>query len=608
MWHNIFLVEKDYTDLNTTFIKIILRMSKTIIYGHDIDEYLRCPYRFIKSKKEGVESSDYLDSNFVKEVLIRNGIKFEKEIFSTMDWKKTSEPLEKLVKKECIVQLPLIVLNGSDIREDVPSDFSKIRFVGRPDMLICTGKGIFPADIKHHKNITKIDVYRLGFYAFLIKVKFGFSPATGLILGKAGIQEIDIQSAYWDVIALIDNMYQDFLDKSAVRPRRSQECEICSLKEECLVDLRTRKDLTLIHGIGPIKAKKLKEEGIKNIDDLLNQDKYKLFRLRAKSLTENRIIKIGDFFIPDGNYVFFDIETDMGEKVWLIGYLYKNKFMFLYADKLKEEKKIISEFLIFLKTIKNPILISYSCSNFDWNLIYGAIRRHKLNYKFIEKIPHYDIGLLLKRSYIFPNMSFKLKEIGSFLNYPFKHDDLDGRLVASAYLKHLETKKELSQKYLDYNEDDVRAIPFIISKVNEQKGVLVDIIEKKEKQSTGRKHIKWSDEDIAIIVKRYPIKGSIIKELLNRGHSRDSIRVKAIELGIRCKFTGGTGRKLTIEDMKNLAKKRGGKCLSVKYINSTTKLKWQCKEGHEWEVAPTNIKSGTWCPWCAYYRRLKKGK
>jgi predicted RecB family nuclease len=501
-------------------------------------------------------------------------------------------------------------MNGSEIKGDVPGYFSKIRFIGRPDMLICTGKGIFPADIKHHKKITKTDVYRLGFYAFLIKVKFGFSPTIGLILGKAGTQEIDIQSAYWDVIALIDNIYQDFLDKSSVHPRRSQECERCSLKKECLVDLRTRKDLTLIYEIGPVRAEKLKKEGIENIDDLLKQEKYKLYRLRAKSLLDNQIIKIRDFNFPSGNHIFFDIETDMGEKVWLIGYLYKNKFMSLYADTLKEEKKIISNFINFLKSIDNPILISYSCSNFDWNLIYGAIRRHKLNYKFFENIPHYDIGLFLKRSYIFPNMSFKLKEIGAFLNYPFKHDDLDGILVASAYLEHLETGIKLSKKYLEYNEDDVRVIPFIISKVNKQKDVLVDIIERKEKLSTGRKRISWSDEDIAILIKQYPIKGSIIKELLNRGHTRDSIRVKAIELGIRCKFTGGIGRKLksTIEDMQDMAKHRGGKCISKQYVDSVTKLKWRCKAEHEWDTAPRNIKNGSWCPWCAYYRRLKKRK
>ena len=55
---------------------------------------------------------------------------------------------------------------------------------------------------------------------------------------------------------------------------------------------------------------------------------------------------------------------------------------------------------------------------------------------------------------------------------------------------------------------------------------------------------------------------------------------------------------LTIEEMKEIAKNRGGECLSSEYINYTTKLKWKCSEGHEWEASPSHIKRGEWCPYC----------
>jgi thiol-disulfide isomerase/thioredoxin len=57
--------------------------------------------------------------------------------------------------------------------------------------------------------------------------------------------------------------------------------------------------------------------------------------------------------------------------------------------------------------------------------------------------------------------------------------------------------------------------------------------------------------------------------------------------------------KLTIEDMIDIAKKKGGKCLSKKYINIHTLLKWQCKQGHEWMSSPAHIKYTSWCPYCA---------
>ena len=54
-----------------------------------------------------------------------------------------------------------------------------------------------------------------------------------------------------------------------------------------------------------------------------------------------------------------------------------------------------------------------------------------------------------------------------------------------------------------------------------------------------------------------------------------------------------------INDMKELAKKRGGKCLSTKYINMYTKLKWKCNKNHIWETSPQVIKIGCWCPRCS---------
>jgi hypothetical protein len=41
-----------------------------------------------------------------------------------------------------------------------------------------------------------------------------------------------------------------------------------------------------------------------------------------------------------------------------------------------------------------------------------------------------------------------------------------------------------------------------------------------------------------------------------------------------------TPRKLTIEDAKELAEKRGGKLISKEYINCSEKLEFECYKGH----------------------------
>ena len=58
------------------------------------------------------------------------------------------------------------------------------------------------------------------------------------------------------------------------------------------------------------------------------------------------------------------------------------------------------------------------------------------------------------------------------------------------------------------------------------------------------------------------------------------------------------GKKSTIEEMKIMAHKKWGKCLSEKYVNNNTKLKWQCEKGHVWDSIPHGIKKGQWCPVC----------
>lgn len=58
---------------------------------------------------------------------------------------------------------------------------------------------------------------------------------------------------------------------------------------------------------------------------------------------------------------------------------------------------------------------------------------------------------------------------------------------------------------------------------------------------------------------------------------------------------------LTIEEMHSIAKKRRGKCLSKKYTNAQTKLKWKCSEGHQWYAIPNSVKRGNWCPKCHYF-------
>jgi hypothetical protein len=77
--------------------------------------------------------------------------------------------------------------------------------------------------------------------------------------------------------------------------------------------------------------------------------------------------------------------------------------------------------------------------------------------------------------------------------------------------------------------------------------------------------------------------------------------------GSWCPYCAGKAMH-TINDMHKLARKNNGRCLSVKYVNSNTKLKWECEKGHLWMAKPNKILAGQWCPVCRYVRVAEKLK
>ena len=133
-------------------------MNEVVILGQDIDEYIKCPYRLVKTKRECKKPSDYLESDFVQEVLIKEGLKFEEKILSQVEWEKTNEPLEKLLQKRCIIKHPLIRVFGSKVKKDFPEWFYNVLLVGCPDLIIpdLYNSNPVPIDIKHHRYLTTI--------------------------------------------------------------------------------------------------------------------------------------------------------------------------------------------------------------------------------------------------------------------------------------------------------------------------------------------------------------------------------------------------------------------------------------------------------------------
>ena len=54
----------------------------------------------------------------------------------------------------------------------------------------------------------------------------------------------------------------------------------------------------------------------------------------------------------------------------------------------------------------------------------------------------------------------------------------------------------------------------------------------------------------------------------------------------------------TNEEMRKLAEEYGGRCLTDRPLSIDVKMRWQCKNGHEWESSFSDIIDGKGCPEC----------
>ena len=78
--------------------------------------------------------------------------------------------------------------------------------------------------------------------------------------------------------------------------------------------------------------------------------------------------------------------------------------------------------------------------------------------------------------------------------------------------------------------------------------------------------------------------GTRTSEMLNTSHG---VHIALERLNIQSKLC------------QEVAKSINGKCLSTKYVNSNTNMKWQCNEGHIWEREFAGVKVGEWCRRCS---------
>jgi hypothetical protein len=125
--------------------------------------------------------------------------------------------------------------------------------------------------------------------------------------------------------------------------------------------------------------------------------------------------------------------------------------------------------------------------------------------------------------------------------------------------------------------------------INAGKRLTIELMRKIAKTNKGR-----------CLSREYAGIDTKLKWECSKGHKWEATPYM-VRMGYWCRVCSGHPR-LSIEDMKEIAEERGGRCLSVKYVNDSAKLQWKCAREHKWEASANSIRNGKWCPECSSSR------
>jgi len=266
------------------------------------------------------------------------------------------------------------------------------------------------------------------------------------------------------------------------------------------IEWRLIRPVSIVPGIGDVSAERLRGVGIRTVEELaaapaetvcqtaLYGRLPEILQARARAIVANRPVFLRRPESTGEHDVFLDIETDLEPNldkkyIWLIGLCVggRGKYHSFFADIPKEEKTILRDFLNFMEGHPKVRILTCSGSRFEERVIRRRLTIHGLPLFVCDRM--IDLHQEIPQTVALPTSSYQVKEIGSFFGYQYKHPELDGTAVASLYMhtyqksKHRLRRKKLGQKLIEYNEDDVRCLPFILkaiemvwNKENSEKG------------------------------------------------------------------------------------------------------------------------------------------
>jgi Icc-related predicted phosphoesterase len=246
-----------------------------------------------------------------------------------------------------------------------------------------------------------------------------------------------------------------------------------------------------IMGIGPKYQKRLKEVGINTVDDFLNEFSnkeehfstinrlYKKTKIRTDILDvayqralslKNKYSLLTDKIEIDSNSLILDIETDGGnhsdallEMIGVYDPLHGLCRQFT-VEHDGVDGSIVKDFVNYIGSSNYNKIYYYSQNRSDEKILKNRIKIYELDNYCLP--PFEDVYHLIINKLFLPIGDYKLKTIGKYLGYKFRHPNIEGYRIPKLFLEYFQYRDPKKIEELkEYNEDDLLLLWYLIKKI-----------------------------------------------------------------------------------------------------------------------------------------------
>jgi uncharacterized protein len=368
-------------------------------------------------------------------------------------------------------------------------------WIGRPDLLIPKrGRSRLGAhhytveDIKLTADLTDEHRYQLTFYALLLERIQGIRPRYVSILnGERKTIRFDI-SEFLERFERTLGEIEKILAGEKPPPFLSGSCKDSPWFTACVDEAVKTNDLSLVYKIWRSEYDRLRDVGIKTVNDLARADFFRLEQ-RVRGITPSRLSRLQQqaiglvekthFVVEQPELpvaaveVFYDIETDVLTSPplqYLHGVLIvrrgKKEPRVVYKPFLvrnpQQEGNVWKRFCAFLDTLpKDAVLYHYG--RYEQQVIADMRSRYGTPRAAHERFSRMiDLSRVAQRCVLFPTQFYSLKDLAKYLGFHWRHKEASGLNSIGWYQEWRKNKAKavrsrMLQDILEYNEDDVRA-------------------------------------------------------------------------------------------------------------------------------------------------------